>query len=105
MGGVAVTPRDCHAGAGVCKVLLYMEPVAWGCSDYATCLSRRSRVLYGVIIHRACGVGCSGYATCLSRQSRVLCGVIIHRACGVGVWWLRHVPVTPEARSVRCYYT
>ena len=43
--GVVVTPRACHAGAVVCKVLLYIEPVVWGCGGYATCLSRRSRGL------------------------------------------------------------
>ena len=28
-GGVVVTPRACHAGAGVFKVLLYIQPVVW----------------------------------------------------------------------------
>ena len=28
-GGVVVTPRACHAGAGVFKVVLYIQPVVW----------------------------------------------------------------------------
>ena len=32
--GLVVTSRFCHAGAGVCKVLLYIEPVVCVCVGF-----------------------------------------------------------------------